>query len=861
MFHSAVSVLALAIFAVLPPYVSGQDRNVDFRWAPEQHFTVIGLPDDWQKTMTTETGALAYDFGPGPYARNLTSVQFGVKGTNLTVKDMRLPNGKTPIVTTLFTADKGDLQTTTFAIVPEWYVSPKPKNQLTEKVSRFTGINGARGWVVSPDSLDPAFANVAWGTNRAIRYTVDVERGQSYKVATGFLEGWKSTAGARPLEIHVEGSQIITIDPLADGIRGKAYVHILAGRDTNLDGKLNIEIHPSATGPDPNTILNVFWVFPDALQVTADAVARGEHNDDAIVYFDCGLDAELAAKAVRYDAMRARSTIAGAPITLQITTNRSLSWTPGSTMIYSQYRPFVHLGTAPISVERDGRNWVFTFPETHQEVYAVVLSGADTTLNSPDHFDIDLELRRAANFWESNNIIPKNAIQVPDESIQFLADASLRNMYQVREFVDGRMQFQPGPSVYRGLWIGDFNSGAALATGDTASVREYAETIIGIQNAEGHYRTMVPNLSYYENPVFLTAAFQYALATQNLDWLNQHWTSFSQGVEWMKRQRSATLTNSDAPNYGLLPAGFVDGGISELNADYGSVFWTLTALEYGIQAANLAGHDDQAEDWLQAFTDMRESLERSISRDLQQDANGVSFLPTLVGIQNPQVPQLGSYGYIWPAKFSHFMLDKDTLFDTVMEANLTFYDTRLSQGLLESAGWLAGGLWHWLSAMHGSIQLEHGWREEGIKTLYALSNHAAPTGTWVEEQLPAQLGNRTTGDVSNSQSSAAYYMLVRDLIAIETREGITLLRGIPIHWLEPGKTVSLSNSYTNFGPLNLQLTTSEDGSSLTLTFDTLERDGFITIDPTIIEEAGFDTAEKTMRHKMGTKIEIKFTKR
>lgn len=860
MFRSVVSLLALAVSAVLPSDVFSQDHIVDFRWAPEQHFTVIGLPDDWQKTMTTETGALAYDFGPGPYARNLTGIQFGVKGITLAVKHMSLPDGKTPIVRTLLNGPGGELQTTSFALVSDGYSSPKTGNRLTDRVSRFTGINGARGWVIPPDSLDPAFANVAWGTNRAIRYQVDVEPGQSYKVATGFLEGWKSTAGARPLEIHVEGSPVITIDPLADGVRGKAYVHIRDARDTNRDGKLNIEIHPSATGPDPNTIINVFWVFPNNLQLTADAIARGEHNHDALVYFDCGLDAELSAESIRYDAIIARSTFEGTPVTLQVTTNRSLDWVPGSRMIYSQKRPFILLETAPVSLQRDGHEWVFTFPDGLRENYAIVISGADSDQEVPVTFDIDLELQRAANFWESNDIIPQNALSVPDPSIQFLADASLRNMYQVREFVDGAMQFQPGPSVYRGLWIGDFNSGAALATGDTASVREYAETIIGIQNEEGHYRTMVPNLSFYENPVFLTAAFQYGISTKNTDWLNRHWISFVRGVDWMIRQRASTMSNPEAPNYGLLPAGFVDGGISELNADYGSVFWTLTALEYGVEAAKMSGRDDIAATWKAAFTDMRRSLEKAIERDLQKDPNGISFLPTLVGVKNPAMPQLGSYGYIWPAKFSHFMMDKASLFESVMETNLTFYDSRLSQGLLESAGWLSGGLWHWLSAMHGSIQLEHGWREQGIATLYALSNHAAPTGTWVEEQLPEHLGNRTTGDVSNSQSSAAYYMLVRDLVAIDTRDGITLFRGVPVHWIAPGKSITLSNSYTNVGPLNLELSTSQDGSSLTITFDTQDGNGSVTIDPAVLEEAGFKTDGRPMTHRLGTKVEMTFTK-
>ena len=266
-----------AIWALLAGFsdLFAQNRSVDFRWAPENYVAVVGLPDDWQKTMVSENGSLTYDFGPGPYARGLTTITFGLEGQSLTVNRQGIPDGRTPIVETILSNPEFQLRLLSLSLIPDNYTSPKPGSRLTDKVSRLDGMNGARGWVKPAPDLDPAFANVAWGTNRAIRYQVDVEPGHRYKIATGFLEGWKSTAGARPLEIHVEGTEIQTIDPLVDGVKGKAYVHLFDAADVNNDGRLSIEVHPSAQGPDPNTMMNVFWVFGESFDGSAEAIAQG----------------------------------------------------------------------------------------------------------------------------------------------------------------------------------------------------------------------------------------------------------------------------------------------------------------------------------------------------------------------------------------------------------------------------------------------------------------------------------------------------------------------------------------------------------------------------------------------------------
>ncbi|MFV1979959.1 MAG: hypothetical protein ACC655_02305, partial [Rhodothermia bacterium] len=56
----------------------GQSLQVDFEFAPAWWMTPIGFVDDWQKTVVVNDGALAYDFGPGPYTKPTTTIRVGV---------------------------------------------------------------------------------------------------------------------------------------------------------------------------------------------------------------------------------------------------------------------------------------------------------------------------------------------------------------------------------------------------------------------------------------------------------------------------------------------------------------------------------------------------------------------------------------------------------------------------------------------------------------------------------------------------------------------------------------------------------------------------------------------------------------
>lgn len=239
-----------------------QARVVDFRFSPQNYLAAICLPDDWQKTLATETGALAYDLGPGPYAKPLTEVSIGIKGKDLRMLRQHFADPRIPIAATEYSAEGVSISASAFALVQEKRV-PSANTFSNGKVQRIGGLNGCIGWAAPAGTVDPAFRNVAWGANRPIKYRVKVAPGSRKQVALGVIEPYKPRPGRRDLELRVEGARAQRVDPMKDGGNNQPYVYLFHGEDEDRDGWLSVESHAPLDGADPNTTLSAFWVFPE----------------------------------------------------------------------------------------------------------------------------------------------------------------------------------------------------------------------------------------------------------------------------------------------------------------------------------------------------------------------------------------------------------------------------------------------------------------------------------------------------------------------------------------------------------------------------------------------------------------------
>ena len=167
--------------------------------------------------------------------------------------------------------------------------------------------------------------------------------------------------------------------------------------------------------------------------------------------------------------------------------------------------------------------------------------------------------------------------------------------------------------------------------GDTASFRAFLEGAMHNQLPSGQMRVMYPTQSLIETPTFIHAVYTYAQWTNNSDWLHSHWGIVTGGIRWIEDSRAKTLVDSTVPYFGLMPPGFVDGGIAVKKADYGATFWAMIAIEKGITAANWLGDHAAARRWKKLFEEFMASFKKAARRDLRTDSTGHVFLPISVG--------------------------------------------------------------------------------------------------------------------------------------------------------------------------------------------------------------------------------------
>lgn len=801
-----IILVASAVLIAFPLRSQTSDRTIDFRFAPTNSFSLICLPDDWQKSVVTRTGALGYDFGPGPYARPLTTVSIEAQEESLEVDRQWLPDARIPVVHTRLRTRSAWADQVAFALIPE--TAAATHRATAQTVSRVGGRTGCRAWANPAGPCDPLFRSVAWGTNRPILYRVTVPRRSRARVALGFCEPYKSRPGSRILDCRVEGAPARVVDPLQSGIPRTPHVEIFDGVDADGDGRLSIEIHP-VQGSDPNVILNAFWLFPDSVNVSPADVVAGISSPRATLAYGCGLENEE--NPLRSDALIA--SMHGDSVTPQvrIQTRLSLIYDRKRGLINADGRPFLLCRPAPDSLLHDARGWRAPLPFGTRHVEVIVVHGRTPGLLAS--VDLAREHQRAIRWWGRQQRIPRSPISVGDSMIQYLLCASLRNLYQARERVDGFLQFQPGPTVYRGLWVGDviLSGLPSLMFGDTLTLPLMLENTLRFQRPTGQVSVMTPAASLSETPMVVAAMILYAALRNDDAWLRSHWPRVRDGIRWIRSMRNATLREKSAPYRGLMPPGFVDGGIADLTADYGTAFWSLIALELSGDAAQKLGYAEDAAAWQEVAKDLHASLDGAMRRDARRDAAGNLYLPVAVGDTVTTTPERGQFSLLLPLRYGRFLHRRTPLLDSLVRGTLRMLDGTRIEGLISNSGWLARGLWPWLGTAHAIACQVMDDPDNAIDLLYAVANHAAETGTWVEEQLPRALGTTWTGDASNAEASGLFLHLVRNAFLLERLDTLHLLASVPGRWFRNGSVTEIRNAPTLFGTASLSIRIAHDG--------------------------------------------------
>ena len=124
----------------------------------------------------------------------------------------------------------------------------------------------------------------------------------------------------------------------------------------------------------------------------------------------------------------------------------------------------------------------------------------------------------------------------------------------------GLPAFQVGPTCYRGLWIidGSFLLESMTFLGQVEDVRNGIEYMLGFQHKNGSVLLM--DSHWKETGIVLWVIKRHAQLTGDKKWLESKWDNVTRAVGYIDSMRISTMKDKNAPNYGLIPAGFSDGG-------------------------------------------------------------------------------------------------------------------------------------------------------------------------------------------------------------------------------------------------------------------------------------------------------------
>ncbi len=831
---------------------------MDFRFSPPEWQTAICLPDDPHKSLVDRSGELLYHYRQGGREFG-TRISVQVDQAAHWIKQ-ELYSPRVPIVRTYREADGLEITEEAFA-----NTEVRPGMKSVKILNRTDNGGLLQNWANPAPPLDPSLRNIAVHMNGNIRYELTVPSGASRCIALALCEGYWSEPGERIQILSVEGAEDTTVDAVADIGQNKAASFWFDAKDSNGDGKINISVKAAPQAADKNTILNGLWVFHADTKHDNEALLSGKLNSKALSditrpNYDGPSRDDIMLISVKNTSNEVRvfnpKLVVNTALSMDFhkdmqraminnweTLTSSLKMTGVLKNTDSQH--VIQLETLKVPA---GETLSFFIQ------YSNGSSGDNDLVPEPKTVKQILACQEeAVDFWENNQMLPFNRVQIPDPGVQALIESSIRNIWQAREIKKGLPAFQVGPTCYRGLWIVDgaflLEAAAMLGAGDQA--RNGVAYELTLQKPDGRMESLTPDF-WKENGIVLWTCIRHAQLTQDKIWLESVWPNLQGVAEYIKKLRQQTLQNDSPLDDGLNPAGTLDGGIGGTHDEYTNSYWNLTGLKAFIQAAQWLGKNEEAKEWQLEYDNFMQAFQKAAKRDLSKDPNGNTYLPILLGeAGKKQLPQRAQWAFcqaVYPGQI--FAAD-----DAIVIGNMAMLEDTEKEGMVYGTGWDATGIWNYFASFYGHAWLWQGEGQKAAKSLFAFGNHAAPTLVWREEQSLKGEKFKKVGDMPHNWASAEFIRLTIHLLALDRGNELHLFEGLPKEWIKPGMTTKLTGVATPFGALSLELKVAPNGRIASLQIDPLSDDSCEEI---IVHLNGWTNGEEELI-KLDPKIDNKIS--
>ncbi len=392
--------------------------------------------------------------------------------------------------------------------------------------------------------------------------------------------------------------------------------------------------------------------------------------------------------------------------------------------------------------------------------------------------------------------------------------ACVRNIQQAREVRDGKLTFQVGPTVYRGLWIvdGNFILEAARYLGYDSAAQAGLETEWSRQLPDGQIVAGGGREHWKDTGIAMFTLVRQAELSQNWSYFRRMQPNVLRAVKFLEGLREqARRDGSVNGSYGLLAPGFADGGLWGIRAEFTNTLWVLAGLKAVIQAARrlqLSGFEDTE----RFYRELRASFFKAASQEVRRYHGRFEYLPMLMkedpawsdpnpwNRPRPQTAQWALSQAIYPG----LVFEKN---DPIVQGHIRMMQACTQEDIPADTGWLHhGGVWNYNAAFVAHVYLWAGVTDWAQSTLVGYMNHATPRYCWREEQpLQGSLTADYVGDMPHNWASAECVLYLRHMLVLEDGQSLRLLAGIGDIDLSGEQPISVAHTPTRFGRVSLDL--------------------------------------------------------
>jgi hypothetical protein len=399
---------------------------------------------------------------------------------------------------------------------------------------------------------------------------------------------------------------------------------------------------------------------------------------------------------------------------------------------------------------------------------------------------------------------------LPGTNGDFLV-ACARNIQQAREKKGGKLVFEVGPTVYRGLWIVDGNflleAARYLGYDDAADQGLLAEW--DLQAPSGQIIASAGKEHWKDTAIAMFTVVRACELKQDWSLLQRLAAKVGKATEFLIGLRDEAIkTSSPNGKYGLLAPGFPDGGMGGVCFEFTNTLWSLAGLR-AVAAANEQLRLPELERVAGFYRELKGAFDRAAADQMVSDPRGFRYLPMLMredpamrgnewNRPRPQTSQWALSHTIFPGQV--FVKD-----DPVVQGHIALMQACTQEDIPAETGWLHHqAVWNYNAPFVAEVYLWAGLRDWAQRTFIGYLNHASPLYAWREEQpLQDALLGMTWGDMPHNWASAECIRYLRHMVVLEDDRKLRLLEGLSTSDLQARRPISLSATPTRFGRVSI----------------------------------------------------------